>query len=104
MSDERIFRSGQKPPAPSKQPAILTKQEGSIPDLRVDNSKSEEGDWLNLGFFVSNRRNMGNCYIFINFICLHWCHGRLETRYYRKINATTNFHFSSYKTNRVYHQ
>jgi len=55
MSDERIFRSGQKPPAQPKQSA-LPKQERPIPDLKIpqperqipdliiDKSKSEEGD------------------------------------------------------------
>jgi len=53
MSDERIFRSGQKSPAQPKQSALpkqerpvpdlkIPQQERQIPDLNTDKSKSEE--------------------------------------------------------------
>jgi hypothetical protein len=55
MSDERIFWSGQKPPAQPKQSALpkqerpipdlkIPQLERQVPDLNIDKSKSEEGD------------------------------------------------------------
>jgi hypothetical protein len=71
MSDERIFWSGQKPPAQPKQSALpkqerpvpdlkIPQPERQIPDLIIDKSKSEEGDIEGLrGFAIGGMGTLG---------------------------------------------
>jgi len=90
MSDERIFRSGQKPPAQSKQSALpkqerpvpdlqIPQQERQVPDLKIDKSKSGEEDLIeresSYGFVVHAVRTVGIVFIglfIFGYICYGW--------------------------------
>ena len=88
MSDERIFRSGQKPPAQPKQSALpkqerpipdlkIPQPERQIPDLNIDKSKSEEKgiiEGLRVVAIIGGIAGVSSIPIFIcSYLSQGWC-------------------------------